>query len=152
MHLRTRAPRGNALMITLIALAVLMMLVGGAIQFTNYNREATAEKLRGDRVSACAEAARRHMLSRLKLFRASGDFKLLETKLIDSPEPSERSSMMTGHYGEGAQPTVVAVDPVLMGAAGRQVRDIANAAPGGGGTLGGQYFRVVVKCQEAPCR
>jgi hypothetical protein len=136
-------------MITLIALAVLMMLVGGAIQFTNYNREATAEKLRGDRVSACADAARRHMLSRLKLFRASGDFKLLSTKLIDSPEPAERSKLTTGHYGEkDPMPTVVAVDPVLMGAATRQVRDISNAAPSGGGTLGGQYFSVVVKCQE----
>jgi hypothetical protein len=152
MHLGTRAPRGNALMLTLIALAVLMMLVGGAIQFTNYNREATSEKLRGDRVSACADAARRHMLSRLKLFRASGDFKLLETKLIDDPDPAARSSLMTGHYGGTAQPTVVAVDPVLMGSATRQVRDIANAVPGGSGTLGGQYFRVVVKCQEASGR
>ncbi len=151
-HLRMRTPRGNALMMTVIALGVLMMLVGGAIQFTNYNREATSEKLRGDRVSACADAARRHMLSRLKLFRASGDFKLLETKLIDDPDPAERSKMMTGHYGGTAQPTVVAVDPVLMGAATRQVRDIANAAPGGGGTLGGQYYRVVVKCQEASGR
>ena len=46
IHPRTRAPRGNALLLTVIAISVLMVLVGGAIQFTNRNREATAEKLR----------------------------------------------------------------------------------------------------------
>ncbi|MGZ3461594.1 MAG: hypothetical protein ACXU86_24145 [Archangium sp.] len=149
MLFRTRAPRGNALMLTLIALAVLMILVGGAIRFTNNNREATSEKLRGDRVSACADAARRHMLSRLKLFSASTDFQLLDTQLIDDPAPDARTKMVTGHYGSGAQATVVSVNPVQMGAAGRQVRDIANTSPAGGGFLGGQYYRVVVKCQES---
>ena len=148
MHLRTRAPRGNALMLTLIAISVLMVLVGGAIQFTNYNREATAEKLRGDRVSACADSARRHLLSRLRLFRATNDLQILDTKLIDDPKPEARSQLRTGHYGgDKAEATVVAVSPALMGAANRQARDIANVAASG--TLGGQYFRVVVKCQEA---
>jgi hypothetical protein len=150
MLFRTRAPRGNALMLTIIALAVLMILVGGAIRFTNYNREATSEKLRGDRISACADAARRHMLSRLKLFSASTDFQLLDTQLIDDPDPDARTKMVTGHYGSSAaQVTVVSVNPVQMGAAGRQVRDIANTSPAGGGFLGGQYYRVVVKCQES---
>jgi hypothetical protein len=135
-------------MMTLIAIAVLMGLVGGAIQFTNYNREATAEKLRGDRVSACADSARRHLLSRLRLFRATNDLQILDTKLIDDPKPEARSQLRTGHYGgDKAEATVVAVSPALMGAANRQARDIANVAASG--TLGGQYFRVVVKCQEA---
>lgn len=47
--LRTSFPRGNALLLTLIAVSVLMVLVVGAIQFTNSNREATTEKLRGTR-------------------------------------------------------------------------------------------------------
>ncbi|HEX8820435.1 MAG TPA: hypothetical protein VF794_10950 [Archangium sp.] len=148
MHLKTRTPRGNALMMTLIAISVLMLLVGGAIQFTNHNREATAEKLRGDRVSACADAARRHLLSRLKLFRAT-NLQIFDTKLIDDPDPESRSKMMTGHYNEDASATVVSVNPVLMGAGGRQSRDVANVAAAGGGTLGGQYYRVVVKCQES---
>jgi hypothetical protein len=149
MHLKTRTPRGNALMMTLIAISVLMLLVGGAIQFTNYNREATAEKLRGDRVGACADAARRHLLSRLKLFRAT-NLQIFDTKLIDDPNPDSRSKMMTGHYNEDvASATVVSVSPVLMGAGNRQSRDIANVASANGGTLGGQYYRVVVKCQES---
>jgi hypothetical protein len=137
-------------MMTLIAIAVLMALVGGAIQFTNYNREATAEKLRGDRVNACADAARRHLLSRLRLFRATTSLQILDTKLIDDPDPKARSQLRTGHYGgTEAEPTVVSVSPALMGAANRQARDIANVAASGGGTLGGQYYRVIVKCQEA---
>jgi DNA-binding transcriptional regulator of glucitol operon len=148
MHLRTKAPRGNALMLTLIAIAVLMVLVGGAIQFTNYNREATAEKLRGDRVGACADAARRHLLSRLKLFRATSDLQILDTTLIDDPDPEARSKMMTGHYGSPAQSTVVSVNALAMGEATKQARDIANTVSDSNGTLGGKYYRVVVKCRE----
>ncbi|HEX5753456.1 MAG TPA: hypothetical protein VFZ09_45085 [Archangium sp.] len=150
MQLRTRAPRGNALMLTLIAIAVLMVLVGGAIQFTNYNREATVEKLRGDKVGACADAARRHLLSRLKLFRATTELQVLDTRLIDDPDPSARSKMKTGHYGsDDAVNTVVAVNAVAMGEATKQARDIANTVTDSGGTLGGKYYRVVVKCQES---
>ncbi|HYO74806.1 MAG TPA: hypothetical protein VEU33_52920 [Archangium sp.] len=152
MHLRTRAPRGNALMLTLIAISVLMVLVGGAIQFTNLNREATAEKLRGERVGACADAARRHLLSRLRLFRATSELQILDTKLIDHEDPNERSRMMTGHYGSEAQSTVVAVNAVAMGEATKQARDIANTVTDSNGTLGGKYYRVVVKCQESAGR
>lgn len=151
MQLRTRAPRGNALMLTLIAIAVLMVLVGGAIQFTNNNRAATAEKLRGDRVGACADAARRHLLSRLRLFRATS-VQILDTTLIDDPDPDARSQMMTGHYGTAAESTVVSVSSVSMGEATKQARDIANTVSDASGTLGGKYYRVVVKCQESTGR
>ncbi|ATB35657.1 hypothetical protein CYFUS_001071 [Cystobacter fuscus] len=156
MCLEKRAPRGNALMLTVIAMAVLLLLVVGAIQFSNYNREASAEKLRGDRVGACADAARRHLLSRLKLFRATNELQILDTKLIDDPDPSARTRIMTGHYNDTAadiaQATVVGVDPVFMGASGRQAREIANTVPASGGFMGGQYYRVVVKCKETSGR
>jgi len=152
MHLTKRAPRGNALLMTLIAISVLMLLVSGAIQFTNYNREATAEKLRGDRVGACADAARRHLLSRLKLM-SSPLLRTFQAELIDDPNKTARSVMRTGHYGEPAPKpeednSVAIVDARLMGEGGEQARDIANIAPSGDGTLGGKYYRVVVKCRE----
>ncbi|PTL77651.1 hypothetical protein DAT35_43480 [Vitiosangium sp. GDMCC 1.1324] len=136
-------------MLTLIAIAVLMLLVGGAIQFTNRNREASVEKLRGERVSSCAEAARRHLLSRLSLFQTSGPLTLtqLDTKLIDDPDPNARSRMMTGHYDLGPDKTVTVVSAETMGAAGRQARDLANTAPSSA-NLQGQYYRVVVNCEE----
>jgi hypothetical protein len=138
-------------MMTLIAISVLMLLVGGAIQFTNYNREATAEKLRGDRVGACADAARRHLLSRLKLM-SSPMLRTFQAELIDDPNKNARSEMRTGHYGEPAprpeeDNSVAIVDARLMGEGGEQARDIANIAPRDA-TLGGKYYRVVVKCRE----
>jgi hypothetical protein len=155
MSFKKRAPRGNALMLTVIAMAVLLLLVMGAIQFSNHNREASSEKLRGDRVGACADAARRHLLSRLRLFRATNELQILDTKLIDDPDPSARTRMMTGHYNDAlsdiAEATVVGVDPVFMGASGRQVREIANTLPTSG-FMGGQYYRVVVKCKETSGR
>ncbi|QRK13222.1 hypothetical protein JQX13_26240 [Archangium violaceum] len=150
---RPSFPRGNALLLTLIANAVLLVLVVGAIQFTRFNREASTERLRGEGVSTCADVARRHLLARLKLYGSSSIFQLLDTQLIDDPDPQARTSMVTGHYGSvGAQPTVVVVNPEQMGASDRQVRDIVNIAPAGGGFLGGQYYRVVVKCQEGSGR
>ncbi|PTL80274.1 hypothetical protein [Vitiosangium sp. GDMCC 1.1324] len=140
-------------MLTIIANLVLMVLVVGAIQFTTTNRQASTEKLRGDGISACTDVARRHLLSRLKLYGPSSIFQLMDTKLIDDPDPQARTSMMTGHYGSAdAQPTVVLVSPEQMGASDRQVRDVVNIAPAGGGFLGGQYYRVVVKCQEGSGR
>ncbi|WNG34287.1 hypothetical protein F0U60_12110 [Archangium minus] len=153
MTSRTSFPRGNTLLLVLIANAVLMVLVVGAIQFTRFNRDASTEKLRGDGVNACADVARRHLLSRLKLYGSSSIFQLLDTKLLDDADPQARTSMVTGHYGSaGAQPTVVLVSPEQMGASDRQVRDIVNSVPAGGGFLGGQYYRVVVKCQESSGR
>nr|QKW93605.1 hypothetical protein [Archangium sp.] len=148
IHPRTRVPRGNALLLTVIAISVLMVLVVGAIQFTNRNREATAEKLRGDRVNVCAEAARRHLLSRLSLFQATGSLQILDTKLIDDPDPSARSRLMTGHYDSEAVATVASVNAVTMGAAVGQAIELANNAPRST-ILGGQYYRVVVKCEES---
>ena len=40
----TVSARGNSLMVTMIALAVLMVLVVGAIRFTGTNREAALSK------------------------------------------------------------------------------------------------------------
>jgi Tfp pilus assembly protein PilX len=147
MQLEKRAPRGNALMLTLVAIAVLMVLVVGAIQFTNSNREAAAERLRGERVGACADSARRHVLSRLKQFHIK-ELRILEARLIDASDPDARSQLVTGHYGStDAEDTAVVIDSSTMGEATKQARDIANTVSDTG-TLGGKYYRVVVKCQE----
>ena len=47
---------------------------------------------------------------------------------------------------------VVAVNAVSMGEASKQARDIANTVTDSGGTLGGKYYRVVVKCHEGAGR
>src|SRR5437588_258764 len=94
-------------MVTMIALAVLMVLVVGAIRFTGTNREAAVSKLKGDRMGACAETARRYLLSRLSLYGVSvSDIKLDPTagttwaKLPDDPTASKQSLIGPGHYGQ----------------------------------------------------
>jgi hypothetical protein len=145
-------------MVTMIALAVLMVVVVGAIRFTGTNRVAAVGKLRGDRMQACAETARRYLLSRLRVFGVSvTDLKLDPAgntswaKLPDDPSPSKQSIIGPGHYDEDltlTAPSISIVPSSSMGSSGEQIRDLANAAPGSS-TLGGQYYRVVMKCQEA---
>ncbi|HET9451110.1 MAG TPA: hypothetical protein VFO83_09525, partial [Aggregicoccus sp.] len=77
------AARGSALLITLIAMGVLGVLVVGALQFTGTNRAAAVAKMRGDRVSACAETARRYLLSRLRVYGVDVSGLTLEQTLMD---------------------------------------------------------------------
>lgn len=145
-------------MVTMIALAVLMVLVVGAIRFTGTNREAAVAKLRGDRMGACADTARRYLLSRLRLYGVSvTDLKLDPAAnttwafLPDDAVASKQSRIGAGHYDEDltiAPSSIVLLPSTGFGAGANQIRDLANAAPGSG-TLGGQYYRAVVKCQEA---
>ena len=140
--------RGGTMLVTMIALAVLMVLVVGAIKFTGGNREAAVAKARGDRVAACADAARRYLLSQLAQNGVQVTALTLNQVLSDDPSVSERSRMMTAHYQDVApQPTGALVRSSGFGASARQARELSNSAPDTT-TLGGSYFRVVVKCAE----
>ncbi|GHG68994.1 hypothetical protein [Comamonas sp. JC664] len=142
--------RGSALAITLIALTVLLMLVVGAITFTGRNQSAAVSKMRGDRVEACAETARRHLLSRLKVFGA-GAIPVtsinLEQVLMDDEVVADRSTMRTAHVGDTASAPTAAVLASSSFSSGKdQVSDAANTLREG--TTGGSYYRVVVMCGE----
>jgi len=122
--------------------------VGGAIQFTNRNREAAAEKIRGDRIGMCVDAARRHLLSRLTVSRSSVEtLKDFQVKLLDSPDVNARTEMRTAHYDDLAVPQVTVVDVGTVGASSGQAVSVGNVSRKQG-TVGGDYYRVVIKCQE----
>ncbi|MBZ4414921.1 hypothetical protein [Myxococcus sp. RHSTA-1-4] len=148
---RFPSPRGSALVITLIALAVLLLMVVGTITFTGRNRTAAVANIRNERVEACAETARRYLLSRMQVYGAFAapiqDLKL-EQVLMDDAEPADRSTMRTGHFG--ANPADAGTTAVLssssFGSAKEQVSDAANTLREGMG--GGGYYRVVVMCDE----
>lgn len=143
-----RGVRGNALLITLIALAVLMLMTVGAIEFTGINRRAAVSQLSGDRMAACAETARRYLISRLNVFQLPRNLKLDQT-LLDDPIAADRSKMMTAHYADDiAGATVVAVASESFSAARQQSSELANNLPTDT-TRNGGYFRVVVKCKES---
>ena len=149
MHAPARGARGNALLITLIALAVLMLMTVGAIdEFTGINRRAAVSQLSGDRMAACAETARRYLISRLNVFQLPRNLKLDQT-LLDDPIAADRSKMMTAHYADDiAGATVVAVSSETFSAARQQSSELANNLPTDT-TRNGGYFRVVVKCKES---
>ena len=146
----TSRERGSVLLFAVIAVAVLMIIVAGAITFTGGNREAASAKNRGDKINACADVARRHILARLRHYQQTVNPTSLVFKgaLPDATDEADKTEMMTGHYGAvSEQPTIVQIDAAEFGSAADQVRDIANVLPGAG-TLGGQYYRIVVKCRE----
>lgn len=144
--------RGSALLVTLIALAVLMVIVAGAIKFTGTNREAAASKLRGDSVAACAETARKYLLGRLRTFNIDVVNLQLNERLPDAPATADRSTMLSAHYGQTAPTaTIVMVDSNSFSSSLSQVQGIGSRSFARGG-LGGQYYRVVVKCRESPSR
>jgi hypothetical protein len=151
----TVSARGNSLLVTMIALSVMMVLVIGAISFTGTNRQAAVGKVRGDRITACADTARRYLLSKLRVYGVSvTDLKLSGSctyaRIPDAPNTADQSLIGPGHYGDdltAAAPAVAIVSGSAFGEGARQIRDMANAAPGSS-TLGGQYYRVVMKCQE----
>ncbi len=143
----SQQPRGSALLIAVIALAVLLILVLGAIRFTGTNRVGAGSKLSSDRVAACAEVARRTLLSRLQLFGAPVKKLTLDgEKILDDPDPSKQSTIATGHYDSAPMETVVEITGMT---GGNNVRGLSNVMSRTGG-MGGQYFRTVVKCREAP--
>lgn len=144
-------------MVTMIALAVLMVLVVGAIRFTGTNRVAAVSKLKADRMAACAETARRYVLSRLRIFGAAPTELKLDsagvvnyTTIPDDPVASKQTRIGPSHFGEDITTTTSAigiVQPGTIGASGKTVFDVANTLRDSGG-LGGTYYRVVMKCQE----
>ncbi len=148
--------RGNALIVVLVSVAVLTLLVVAAIKFTGGNHDAAMMKNRGDQMASCAEVARRYLMAQLPVNPLSPTTSELnpadttvqfERILPDNDIASKRSVIATGHVGTVARAaTIVSVAPLSVGAARKQVRDVANSL--GPGTLGGQYYRVVVRCIE----
>lgn len=154
-RLQPSPARGNTLLVTLIVIAGLLVLVMGAIQFTGTNRRASLSKARGDRLQACAIAARQHLLSRLSIFGVqanAGGFvnfeqMSMDASVPDDPTPEEQTRMLTAHFGDTLpQMTVVAVEAASVSGTKRDIRDITNTLPVASTT--GATYRVVVKCME----
>lgn len=137
--------RGNALIMTLIALAVLMMIVVAAIKFTGSNREGAVIKARADEVQACASVGRKLLLSKLRTFGVSTAGLTLDTVIPDTQLATTDKKVRTAHIGATApEPVIVKLDSKVMGASRNQVREMANTLAQT--TLGGEYYRVVVSC------
>lgn len=146
-----RSPSGNTLMITLIALAVLMLLVAAAIQFTGTNNEAAIAKSRGDDLQACADTARKLIVAKLRTFPGANAVSTsnltLNTRIPDEQTGANDKLTRTAHIGSSAlEPVIVKLSATAMGSSRYQARDVANTLAQS--TLGGEYYRVVVSCKQ----
>ncbi|HEY3448058.1 MAG TPA: hypothetical protein VGK67_17000 [Myxococcales bacterium] len=145
-----QTPRGNALLITVVALAVLMVLVVGAIRFTGTNRLSAASKLNSDRVASCADVARRTLIAKAKLFDegTKPSLLLINQKILDDVDAARQSTIITGHYDGTPKITAIPISAALMSGTKETARGLSNvlvASP----TSGGQHYRVVMTCKEA---
>ncbi len=143
--------RGNALIVVMVALAVLLMLVAAAIEFTGVSNQAAISKSRSDEMQACATAARRVLMSRLRNVGGTAPAIDPQTLTLDGGElPSTLDSpkvAFTGHYDDtSAKLTIVALNARAMGASRTAVREMSNTL--GPTTLGGQFYRVAVTCHH----
>lgn len=144
------------MIVVMVSVAILTLLVVSAIRFTGGNHDAAVMKNRGDQMASCAEVARRYLMAQLPVNPLSPTQNELnpadttvqfERILPDNDDATKRSVIGTGHLDSPAHAaTIVSIAPLSVGAARKQVRDVANSL--GPGTLGGQYYRVVVRCIE----
>lgn len=145
--MRRLRTRGNTLLITLIALAVLLVLVLAAIQFTGTNKEGAIAASRADEMQACATVARRVLLSKLRTVGVTTSSLQLNTQIPSAETTAEQNRLLTAHFDKNTpEPVIVALDSSVMGASRSQVREMANTL--GPTTMGGSYYRVVVTCQH----
>lgn len=141
------ANRGNALMMTLIALAVLMLVVSAAMEFTGTNREAAIAKSRADELQSCAATARKLLISKLRTFNVQTSSLVLNTVIPDTQVAGQEKEVRSAHYDNlNPEPVIVKLDSKVMGASRYQARDVANTLAQS--SMGGEYYRVVVTCRN----
>jgi hypothetical protein len=151
----SHSPRGSALVVVLVVLAVLSVLAMGAIAFTGSERDASVHESRSAELQACAETARAHVLARLRVVGIAPTEIEFVDALMDDYDRERRTVARTGHYGlsnatdGGVGTTEPGVELVVggIGAMTSQARDLTNLVAAGG-TLGGQFYRVVVACDS----
>lgn len=146
MRSRPNAPRGMALVMSLLVVALATLLVLGAITFTGTERNASVLQTREDSLSACTQAARNLFLARLRVLTPGN---VDEVRLT---EAYGQGLILSGHYtGTPAAPTLTHVERVpsnAVGASRGAARDISNTL--GDATEGAYWYSVTALCQEYP--
>ena len=154
MRSRPNAPRGMALVMSLVVVVLATLLVAGAITFTGTERNASVLQTRDDSLSACTQAARNLFLARLRV---------LTPGTVDEVRLTEaygQGLILSGHYtgtpaapapGTPAAPTLTHVERIAanaVGASRNSARDISNTL--GDAAEGAYWYSVTALCQEYP--
>ncbi len=142
-----RAPRGSALLMSVIVVLVISVIAVGIIRFASREVAGSTAGARYGALVACADAGRRLMLSQ---FHAVG---LAPTSLsplnraLDSSLPGAQTLVVGGHVDEPASSVqvnqVVFLPDNAFGPSNR-VRDLSNVISLAG--QGGKPIKVMVHC------
>jgi type II secretory pathway pseudopilin PulG len=164
---KNRAERGFALVVALLALAVMGVIVAGAIVFTGTERSAAVLQTKDEQLSACAQAAKNMFLSRIRVLQGNTGSVGLDEVFKDY---NGERRLRSGHYTPPdplapPNPEIVdveVVEGVNAGAGAGGDGDVSNRIPyrgslgsdpggGAGGAVGSvraTAYRVSVLCQQ----
>jgi Tfp pilus assembly protein PilX len=165
--MRPQPQRGSALIIAMIAISVLMILVVAAIQFTGVNKEASQAKLRGDELAACAENAKRMLMSQLNdptkpigdVVAVYADGGTSGSNAGNFTVPNEvaiadRTNLTAGHYSNTetgtSVATIIPLGSSVLGESTRNARDMSNVSARY--NFGGTPYRVTMRCRDSAGR
>jgi hypothetical protein len=139
-----RTPRGSALLAALSVLVVLALVTMATLQLASLSRGSAILDSRKLTQASCVEAARQHVLGRLRVFGLDPtSIQLDQAVQVDSGTRQLR----TGHISAPSVTSVRAIPPNLVGGSGARNRDMSNLVVPSP-TLGGKYYRVVVACTD----
>lgn len=149
-----RNHRGSALIAALIVIAILALVTVATLQLAGLSKGQSAKDARTLSQTACVEAARQYLLSRLRVFSSVPITNLTFNQAVQVETGTRQ--LYTGHVRPvvSGQPqgsiavitSVVPVQAAKVGGAKSGNRDLSNViAPN---TLGGKPYQVVVACTD----
>lgn len=138
------APRGSALLAALIVIGVLALVTVATLELARLSKSDAVRDSRVLSQTSCVEAARQHVLGRLRVFGLDPtSIQLDQAVQVDTGS----RQMRTGHLRGPSITSVRALPPQLVGGSGARNRDLSNLivpSP----SLGGRFYRVVVACTD----
>jgi len=150
-----RPHRGSALLAALIVIGVLALVTIATLRLANISKGQSAKDARALGQSACVDAARQYLISRLQLLSKKPITELTFSQTIDTENGTR--TLYSGHvrsqngFGRfsGTLPvikSVTNVDSSKVGGAKAGNRDLSNivASP----TLGSKPYQVIVACSD----
>ncbi|HYX90502.1 MAG TPA: hypothetical protein VE782_02985 [Myxococcaceae bacterium] len=145
-----QAERGFMLVVAMVVLLVATLLVVGAIAFTGSERNAAANQVNNEVLSACTDAAKNLFISRVNVLRGNVADVVLDKEIVLGDGGHEGVNVKRGHFDySDAGVTISDVRKLpdnQIGAAGSNVQEDSNAVGASPLLLG--YYNITAVCTD----
>jgi type II secretory pathway pseudopilin PulG len=138
--------RGIALLPVLGVIVLLAFVTAAALQLALASKTAAIREAHKFTQASCLNAARDHLLARLRNF-GTDPTTLQFDEWIGASSTPDSLHIRTGHVNGAATPTVTVVGASLIAGQKQSVRDVSNMIVPGA-TLGSKFYKVVVACTD----